>query len=97
MNTLESLRTWALGMEKRAANPRIEVKDVLFCVQYEFYQRDGSYSIIDENLHAKSGYQACEDFINSLKPGERKRIRIIAVAPVVGYLVDDKHGDRLTV
>lgn len=46
-------------------------------------------------LHAKDGaharYQYC-----MMHPNRRSH-RIVAVAPVIGYFVDDEHGEKLSV
>lgn len=63
----------------------------LYCVAYETQE-----GLIKEYMHASSQSDAAEQFTNG-HMYDRSIIRVVGVALVIGYFVDDKEGKKLHV
>ena len=88
-------------------NPIIDVaKDgtILYAIAYErriIYFKNGQrrrkWVPGIEYLHAKDEGDARLQYFQSELPGVMQETRIVGVAPVIGYHVEDNHGDKLSV
>ena len=68
----------------------------LYCIAYERYDKKGQIVKADfEYVHADSIPHARNQFCFS-NPNRRTH-RVVGVAPVIGYFVEDKKGDILSV
>ena len=50
---------------------------------------------VPEIVHVHADDSANAKFIFLQNPDHRKNYRIVAVGPVIGYHVEDEHGERL--
>lgn len=68
----------------------------LYCIAYELYSRKGHLLKGDlEYVHADSVAHARNQFCYS-NPNRRTH-KVVGVAPVIGFYVDDKKGEVLSV
>jgi len=56
---------------------------------------DGSTSAIPEIVHVHADDTAHAKFTFLQDKMYRKQYRIVAIGPVIGYHVDDEHGEKL--
>ena len=77
------------------------MKKLLYCVAYEWrVRRAGKWSSWKaefDYVHADSAGEARMIFAKAEPYNPSKQIHIANAAPVVGYFVDDNHGDSLSV
>ncbi len=69
----------------------------LYAIAYEARIRFGVWKPDFLYLHAASDGDARWQFLNSESPATMRHMRIVGVAPVLGYLVNDNHGEDLSV
>ena len=66
----------------------------LYCIAYEYRATLHVWRADFMYLHAVSDGDARIQFLGSQSP--HLHMRIVGIAPVLGYLVDDAHGEELT-
>lgn len=77
--------------EIRGKSPDEIKKLPLFCVAYERYSRRARFYVPGlEYLHAEDSGHARSQFCVSHP--NRRQVRIVGVAPVIGYFVDSYNG-----
>jgi len=69
---------------------------LLYCICYEYRLRPGVWDCDKLYLHADDAGDARLQFFRSDAPETMRQIRIVAVAPVVGFFVDDNKGEELS-
>lgn len=78
-----------------------EPKKELHAIAYEYKVRDrnGKVRWVPEidYLHATDTGDARLQYLQSEPPQVMREVRIVGVAKVLGYFVDDNHGDKLSV
>jgi hypothetical protein len=89
-----------------SVNALIDVRDgkTLYAIMYEkrvvYYrgrERRRKWVPGSEYLHAKDLEDARLQYFNSEAPKVMQEVRIVGIAPVIGYHVNDNHGDDITV
>jgi hypothetical protein len=80
-------------------SPLLQVENgkVLYCVAWQYVAADGTVTRGFEYLHALSSGEAKRKYLRSLPLWKAYDTEVIASAPVIGYHVKDKHGEKLTV
>ena len=86
-------------MKKPIDSKLIQVEDgkVLYCVAWQYVEKDYTVTRGFEYFHAKSSGEASLKFRRSLSLERAYDTEVIASAPVIGYHVKDKYGDKLSV
>lgn len=69
----------------------------LFAIAYEYRIKPGVWGADFVYLHAADAADARLQFFASEPTSLHKHMRVVGIAPVVGYQVNDNHGDDLTV
>ena len=72
----------------------------LYAIAYEYKVGEGRYTRwIPEvdYLHAIDDCDARLQYFQSEPPEVMRQVRIVGIAPVIGYHVHDNHGDKLSV
>lgn len=86
-------------------NALIDVKDgkILYAialerrvVYFKYGERRRKWVPEVEYLHAVDEGDARMQYFNSELPTVMQEVRIVGVAPVIGYHVNDNHGDDIT-
>jgi hypothetical protein len=82
-----------MNLADKILNPE---KPILYAIASEKEVRngDGTSNWYAEIVHVHALDQANARFIFLQDPEHRTR-RIVAIGPVIGYHVDDEHGDKL--
>lgn len=70
---------------------------VLYCICYEFKLRPGVWDCDKLYLHAENDGDARWQFLRAENPDLMREMRIVGIAPVVGYFVNDTRGEALSV
>lgn len=71
-------------------------KPKLFAIASErTIRRNGKVILIPEVIHVHAIDSANAKFIFLQDPDHRRNCRIVAVGPVIGYHVEDEHGEKL--
>jgi hypothetical protein len=68
----------------------------LWAIAYERHANGQVYTRI-EYSHAKNEIHARVQFFRQFKLRELRQIKLVGIAPVVGYHVHDDHGEKLSV
>ncbi len=89
LNSLPRLRDWAETEGER--------KEIMYCAKFWVRKPNVPPKFTECIFHAKDEGDARLKFWRSEQSREFRRIQLVGLAPVVGYLVDDNHGDKLTV
>ncbi len=75
---------------------RVKDKRPLFCVALQIWDRSLTRCKLDfEYLHADDRHHARVQF--TVANPDRRHVRIVEVAQVLGYVVEDEHGEQLSV
>lgn len=72
-------------------------KRLLYCIAYEYRVKRGVWRPELDYLHANDANDARWWFFQSESPQVFRQVRVVSVAPVVGYFVNDNHGEDLSV
>jgi len=76
---------------------KTDTKRTLYCICYEYRIRPGVWDCDKLYLHADDAGDARLQFFRSDSPETMRHIRIVGIAPSIGYFVDDKKGEELSV
>ena len=69
----------------------------LYCIAYTFWSPKRQTWISQmEYTHAVDVEEARLTFFQSETSGVMRRVNLVGIAPVIGYLVNDNHGDSLS-
>jgi len=71
-------------------------KKILYCIAYNLWSQGNVWVPQKDYTHAVDVGEARWTFFQDLQ-SNRKRVIIVGIAPVLGYFVDDNHGDKLSV
>jgi hypothetical protein len=87
------------GMHRVGCPNRIKTKTskTLYCICYEYKKSPGIWDCDKLYLHADDAGDARLQFFRSDSPETMREIRIVGIAPVIGYFVDDNKGNELSV
>lgn len=72
-------------------------KRLLYCICYEYRVSRGVWDCDKWYFHGDDIEDVRLQFLRSNAPELMREIRIVGIAPVVGYFVDDKKGEQLSV
>lgn len=96
LNSLPLIREWLAEQ----SNPGIEDKDrleIMYCAKYWVIRARKPPVLTEAIFHAKDDGDARLKFYRSETSRKMRKVQLVGIAPVIGYLVDDNHGDKLTV
>ncbi len=71
-------------------------KRLLYAIAYEYRVKRGVWKPDIDYLHAVDDKDAHFAFFQSESPQVMRQVKVVGVAPVIGYFVDDKHGEQLS-
>ncbi len=69
----------------------------LYSIAYEFRESPGVWKPAILYVHATDAGDARVQYLQSEAEGNHRHMRIVGIAPVIGYHVNDNHGEDLTV
>lgn len=72
-------------------------KKPLYAIAYEYRVRPGVWRPEIEYMHAEDNSDARLQFFRSEPNSNHRHMRIVGIAPVLGYFVNDNKGDALSV
>ena len=76
---------------------KTDTKKTLYCICYEYQIMGAVWGADKLYMHGEDAGDVRLQFFRSDAPETMRRIRIVAIAPVIGYFVDDTKGNRLSV
>lgn len=91
LNSLPRLRDWAETPDGQ------QRKEIMYCAKYWVREKGKAPRFTECVFHATDEGDARVRFWRSENERKFRRIQLVGLAPVVGYLVNDNHGDDLTV
>jgi hypothetical protein len=77
-----------------------EPEKKLYAIAYEYRLgrgRNRKWCADIDYLHATDAGDARLQYLNSEPPQVMREVRIVGIAPVLGYFVNDNHGEKLSV
>ncbi len=79
-------------------NALIDVRDgkKLYAIAYEYRVARGKWLPEIDYLHAVDDGDARLQFFLSETPEVMRETRVVGIAPVIGYFVNDNHGDDIS-
>ncbi len=72
-------------------------KRLLYAIAYEYRVKRGKWVPDMDYLHANDAGDARWWFFQSEPPETFRQVNVVGVAPVIGYFVNDNHGEDLSV
>jgi hypothetical protein len=89
----------ATGKHRVGCPNRIKTttKRKLYCIAYEFKVSPGVWDADMVYMHGDTAEEIRLQFFRSNAPELMREIRIVGIAPVIGYFVEDKQGEVLSV
>lgn len=70
---------------------------LLFAIAYEYRVTMGVWAPAMLYVHAVDAADARVQYLQSEYLENQKHMRLVGIAPVIGYFVHDNHGDKLSV
>lgn len=75
----------------------LKEKRLLYAVAYEYKVKKKKWIPDIDYLHANDANDARWWFFQSEPPETFRQVRVVGIAPVIGYFVDDNKGEQLSV
>ena len=75
---------------------KTDTKRTLYCICYEYRIRPGVWGCDKLYMHGGNAGDVRLQFFRTDAPETMRHIRIVGIAPAIGYFVDDKKGNELS-
>lgn len=76
---------------------KTESGKILYCIAFEYRHAIGDWRASTLYLHAEDAGDARVQFFYSEDAATMKHIRVVGIAPAIGFQVHDSHGEELSV
>ena len=76
---------------------KTESGKILYCIAFEYRHAIGDWRASTLYLHAEDAGDARVQFFYSEDAATMRYIRVVGIAPAIGFQVHDSHGEELSV